>query len=331
MSFYAGKQQLLERLFGTGDLQIADDRITVAGKVYPVLDDVIITLASDQYPDNVARRLGQSRIIRQEKAFSEETQFTFGTQWNKFATLQPEHDREFQEYFDLVDLDALKASDVIDFGCGMGRWSFMISGYCRNIVLTDFSEAIFAARRLLKDKSNAVFLMADIHNLPLADDCADFAFSLGVLHHMPTDCLSEVIGLKRIAKKLLIYLYYALDNRPLYFRILFKMMDAMRRRVGGIRNEMIRDVYIHAMTAFLYMPFIWLAVILRPFKLDHYVPLHTYQGKSFYRVRQDAYDKLLTRVEQRVSRKQIMALQGTEFARITLSDSPPYWHFLCER
>jgi SAM-dependent methyltransferase len=331
MSFYAGKRQVLERLFGTTELQISDDRITVAGRDYPILDDVIITLAPDQYPANVARRLGLDRTVRQEAEFSEETQFTFGTQWNKFDTLQPEHDREFQEYFDLIDLDRLKESDVIDFGCGMGRWSFMISNYCRNIVLTDFSEAIFAARRLLKDKPNAVFVMTDIHNLPLANDCVDFAFSLGVLHHMPTDCLKEVIGLKRAAPRLLIYLYYALDNRPFYFRVLFRMMDAMRRHVGGMRNEALRDLYVNAMTAFVYMPFIWLAAALRPLKLDHYVPLHTYQGKSFYRVRQDAYDKLLTRVEQRVSRKQIMALQGSEFARVTVSDYPPYWHFLCER
>jgi SAM-dependent methyltransferase len=331
MSFYAGKRQILERLFGTTDLQVADDSITVAGKHYPVLDDVIVTLAPDQYPATVAHRLGADRVIRQGAEFSEETQFTFGTQWNKFDTLQPEHDREFQEYFDLIGLGDLKNCDAVDFGCGMGRWSFMISNYCRNIVLTDFSEAIFAARRLLKSKPNAVFVMADIHNLPFANDCADFAFSLGVLHHMPTDCLKEVIGLKRIAPKLLIYLYYALDNRPFYFGTLFQLMNVLRRRVGGMRNESLREFFVTGMTAIVYMPLIWLATVLRPFRLDHYVPLHTYQGKSFYRIRQDAYDKLLTRVEQRVSRAEVMTLEGTEFRRVTVSDHPPYWHFLCER
>ena len=60
------------------------------------------------------------------------------------------------------------------------------------------------------------------------------------------------------------------------------------------------------------------------------MPLHYYIGKSFDGIREDAYDKLLTRIEQRVSRKQIEELKNN-FSSVRISDGLPYWHFLCER
>ena len=111
------------------------------------------------------------------------------------------------------------------------------------MVLIDFSDAIFEARRNLKEADNCIFFMGDLKKLPFRDDFADFLFSLGVLHHLPADCLDEVRNLKRFARKILIFLYYALDNRPLYFRMILKAVTLVRGMICRVRNELFRQKY----------------------------------------------------------------------------------------
>ena len=76
---------------------------------------------------------------------------------------------------------------------------------------------------------NTLFFMGDIKALPFADDFCDFLFCLGVLHHLPAPCLDEVRALRRYAPRLLIFLYYALDNRPFHYRFLLGGVTAARR------------------------------------------------------------------------------------------------------
>ncbi len=61
------------------------------------------------------------------------------------------------------------------------------------------------------------------------------------------------------------------------------------------------------------------------------VPLaEAYAGKSLRRLRQEAYDRFFTGIEQRFTRDQICALVDC-FHSVTVSEEVPYWHFLCER
>ena len=48
------------------------------------------------------------------------------------------------------------------------------------------------------------------------------------------------------------------------------------------------------------------------------------------RIEQDVYDRFFTRIEQRVTRREIETLRDT-FGTVTVADGLPYWHFLCER
>jgi hypothetical protein len=45
---------------------------------------------------------------------------------------------------------------------------------------------------------------------------------------------------------------------------------------------------------------------------------------------QNAYNRFFNRIEQRVSRREIEALRDT-FSEVVISESMPYWHFLCRR
>src|SRR5205814_4968684 len=137
---------------------------------------------------------------------------------------------------------SLAQARVCDLGCGMGRWSYMLvqRAPVRELVLVDFSEAIFQARKLLHRQRNALFFMGDILRLPFRHGYADFIMSLGVLHHLPADCMQVVRSLKPYARRLLIYLYYALDNKPFYYRWLLSLYTPLRRLLCRVQSPGVR-------------------------------------------------------------------------------------------
>jgi SAM-dependent methyltransferase len=314
--YYADKLETLRDLFGTPDVAVEAEAIRVRHQRFPILKDVIIMTD-----------IGS----RDPSVFAEDIQHTFGAEWTAYSGVLPEHRKEFELYFDIVDKGALTNKRVCDLGCGMGRWSYFAKDLCREIVLVDFSDAIFAARKNLEGAPNALFFKCDLKQLPFRDGFADFLFCLGVLHHLPTPCLDEVRALKRFSPRLLIFLYYALDNRPWYFRVLLKAVTAARKVLSRIRNGTLRKIISRLGTWLVYMPLVLLGRIGDLVGAGRFVPLYDfYKDKSLGRIEQDVYDRFFTRIEQRVTRQEILALRNT-FQRITISEKLPFWHFVCER
>jgi hypothetical protein len=134
--------------------------------------------------------------------------------------------------------------------------------------------------------------------------------------------------LKKYSSKILIYLYYSLDNRPWFHRVLLSLVTAMRCLVTKIRAPIFRSVFVELAAVLVYCPLIALGKVFNLFGWARYVPLEYYKGMSLKRIRQDVYDRFFTRIEQRFSRKEIMGLNDT-FKDVKVSENIPYWHFLC--
>lgn len=329
--YYDDKVSTLQDLFGTKDVRVERERLHVGSLTYPIIDDVIVLLESSRWPASLKRRTksASSEATERSEEFAGDIQFTFGEEWQRYPRVLPEHESEFNLYFDLIDLSKLGSSRVFDVGCGIGRWSYFLTERCRELVLVDFSEAIFVARRNLAHAPNALFFMCDLKALPFRDGCADLLFSLGVLHHLPTNALDEVRALARLAPSLLIFLYYALDNRPQSWRLALAGVTRLRLAAASVKSSRARDVITEMALWQLYVPLIALGKALHPFGLERYVPLYDfYHDKSLSRIRQDVYDRFFTRIEQRYSRKDINGLRD-RFREIIISDQLPYWHFLC--
>lgn len=331
--YYLDKINSLKDIFGTDSIILEHERLIVGNKIYPIVDDVIILLDVTQYPESLKRKLKVPGSLQHYKLhdFAEDIQFTFGEEWKKFSEILPDHEKIFLQYFDLIDLDDLKDKRVCDLGCGMGRWSYFLKDKCKELILVDFSEAIFVARRNLKDVNNILFFMCDLKHLPFGADFCDFLFCLGVLHHLPTNALQEVRSLSKFSPTILIYLYYALDNRPIYYRLLLKVVTALRLLVSKIRNNKFRSFFTFFAACLFYLPLIYLGKLLKPIGLSKYVPLYeAYQDKSTKLIRQDVYDRFFTSIEQRFSRKEILSLKDA-FREVIISENLPYWHFVCKR
>jgi len=329
--YYADKLEQLEDVFGA-PVHLESDAVVVGRARYPVVDDVILVLDPGHWPPMVRERVGAHDESAAHGPFSPDIQFGFGEEWSEHSAILPEHGDEFAAYFDLVDLASLRDCRVADLGCGSGRWSHFLAPHCREMVLVDFSTAIFVARKNLRNARHALFFMADVTKLPFRRHFCDLAFSLGVLHHLPVGALEAVKHLRDSAPRLLIYLYYALDNRPWHFRVILSWVTAVRRVLARVHNRALRRIISKAIAGGVYLPLVAAGRAALAIGLDRYVPLYdTYKGKSLRRIEQDAYDRFFTSIEQRVTRRDILAALGPYFDSIIISDGQPWWHFLCLR
>ncbi len=321
--YYEDKLSTLADLFGA-PVRLEDAHLVTAQGQYPIVDDVIVLLSPERRPPGLrgGRPAAASRDLVQDG---------FGSEWREYRDVLPEHRDEFAGLFDLVPLDSLRGLRVCDLGCGMGRWAYFAAPHCREMVCVDFSDAIFVARRNLAGV-NALFFLGDVVALPFRRDFADFAFSIGVLHHLPMPALDAVRLLAAYAPRLLVYLYYALDNRPWHYRALFRGVDAARRRLSRLEHPAARRLVAKMIALGIYRPLVAMGHLLQAAGRGDLVPLYeTYRGKSLRRIEQDAYDRFFTRIEQRVSRREIVETLSPLFSRLRVSERPPYWHFLGER
>lgn len=109
----------------------------------------------------------------------------FGWQWQHFTQADKLYDEQFLGWIKPVDPDFFRGKLVLEGGCGKGRHTELASAWgAQEVIGVDLSDAVetaFANTRLLE---NAHVIQADINHLPLAR-VFDYAFSIGVLHHMP--------------------------------------------------------------------------------------------------------------------------------------------------
>ncbi|MBI3490303.1 MAG: methyltransferase domain-containing protein [Acidobacteria bacterium] len=83
---------------------------------------------------------------------------------------------------------------MLDVGCGMGRFSDVVSRAGAEVVGIDLSYAIDAAHDNLGGRPNVHLAQADIFELPFRPGTFDCIFSIGVLHHTP-NCRQAVLRL----------------------------------------------------------------------------------------------------------------------------------------
>ncbi|MGC1165459.1 MAG: methyltransferase domain-containing protein, partial [Solirubrobacterales bacterium] len=190
------------------------------------------------------------------------------------------------------------------------------------------AAAIAVARRTLAGAPNCDFHVASVDRLPLTPGSMDFGYSLGVLHHVPDTAAGVRAGVQPLkpGAPLLLYLYYALDQRPPWFRALWRAVDLARRLISRLPHRA-KLAITAAIAALVYLPLARLARLAERRGADvDALPLSTYREASFYTMRTDAYDRFATKLEQRFSAAEIRAMmEAAGLERVTFSDEPPYW------
>jgi SAM-dependent methyltransferase len=257
---------------------------------------------------------------------------SFGVEWSKFShenADSQEMAQLFESYFRIFPWDELPpSSEGFDLGCGTGRWARYVSQRVGTLHCIDPSAAIDVARQNLKNFSNVHFHRAGVDEIPLADDSADFGYSLGVLHHVPSTADGIVSCVRKLkpGAPFLIYLYYKLDNRPWLFRMLWHVSNGLRKVVSRLPHAL-KTMLTDVIAALVYLPLARFALLCQRLGMNiHNFPLSAYSDKSFYVMRTDALDRFGTTLEQRFSKAEIFAMMtAAGLENIRFGEEPPYW------
>lgn len=257
----------------------------------------------------------------------------FGEEWAAFdqTALDPaEHRRLFDEYFSTFPFDKLPPdAEGFDLGCGSGRWAALMADRVGRLHCIDPSnKALDVARRRMAGRSNVEFHLAGADTMPIPDGSQDFGYSLGVLHHIPDTraAMRNCVDKLKPGAPFLVYLYYRFDNRPAWFRSLWRATDVGRRIICRLPFGA-RKAVTTLIAGTVYWPLTRVALRLeRRGRNVSAFPLSTYRNNSFYTMRTDALDRFGTRLEQRFSRAEIDAMmRDCGLTSIVFRNEAPFW------
>ena len=256
----------------------------------------------------------------------------FGEEWASYdqSDQDPrERQEQFERYFSVFPFDGLEQAEGFDLGCGSGRWAALAAKRVGHLHCIEPAEkALAVARAGLADLPNVSFHLASSDTIPLADGSQDFGYSLGVLHHTPDTegALAKCVAKLKPGAPFLVYLYYAFDNKPWWFRRIWRASDVGRKAISNLPFGL-RRVATEALAALVYWPLARGAKVAEKLGANvHAVPLSDYRHLSFYAMRTDALDRFGTRLEERFTRREIEAMMrrcGLE--DIVFRDEPPFW------
>lgn len=257
----------------------------------------------------------------------------FAHEWSRFdqsRLVGKEYQDLFDTYFGIFPFGELPSNaEGFDLGCGSGRWA---AGFAPRVgklhCIDPAAEALDVARTRMKSADNVCFHLASADKIPLPDGSQDFGYSLGVLHHIPDTrrAIADAVRKLKPGAPFLVYIYYNLENRPAWFRALWRATDAVRwiicRLPFGLKTSV-----TSVLAATIYWPLARGCKLVERLGLDPSVlPLSGYRNLSFYTMRTDALDRFGTRLEQRFSRQQVHdMMRAAGLSRIRFREGAPYW------
>lgn len=263
----------------------------------------------------------------------------FGHEWAAFDYAETETaealDAQFAAYCAPLDLGQFNPATSVagDFGAGSGRWSSRLAPYFSLVYALEPSDG---ASRVLKSKftndAKIVVLQETVgaNSIPVAS--LDLAMSLGVLHHIP----DTELAIKDVSRSIkpggifLCYLYYNLENKPMYYKVIFKGVNIVRQVISASPQK-VRRLSATVIAALVYWPLARLSKVLSKLGRDtSNLPLHHYADMPFVMLANDALDRFGTSLEQRFSKAEITEmLRAADFDLSTLkfSEIEPFWTF----
>jgi len=263
----------------------------------------------------------------------------FGREWKSFdyasAETEESLDAQFQAYIAPTDLKRYSDSTAVasDFGAGSGRWTARFAPYFKTIYAVEPSdEASEVLRKKFKDEPRVKVLQESVGANSIPDETLDFAVSLGVLHHIPDTALaiSDIAKKMKPGGEFLCYLYYKLEGKPFYYRLIFAVANVVRNLISRSPYPVKRMVS-KLIAVFIYLPLARFSKLLHKAgrSVDN-IPLHQYKDMPFYMLSNDALDRFGTRLEQRFNKEEIadmLSKAGFDMSTLKFSDAEPFWSF----
>ena len=140
-----------------------------------------VALHATDFPNAPARPAHKSRT----DAAIEKTRKSFGYQWTVFREMVIDFKANFLFYIRPLDQNFFSGKRGLDLGCGFGRHVYNAAQFGAEMVGVDLSDAIESTAENTREFENVHLIQADVYHLPFRPGVFDFAYSIGVLHHLP--------------------------------------------------------------------------------------------------------------------------------------------------
>ena len=266
----------------------------------------------------------------------------FGDEWDRFNFLDEiellKLENQFNKYISPLASNFLREGALVaaDFGAGSGRWSHFLKKYCSKLYVVEPSEKAFKVCQRRFKETKIICLNQSVADNDVPESSLDLAISLGVLHHIPdTRQAIEQVGKKlKAGGVFLCYLYYALENKPLVYRLIWKISDAIRKITSRLPKPL-KFFLAEVLALLVYLPLARISKLLeKQGKSVNKIPLHHYRDLSFKVMRNDALDRFGTSLEQRFTRSEITEMldnSGFDIDSLKFSMDEPFWTFAVKK
>jgi SAM-dependent methyltransferase len=178
-------------------------------------------------------RFASAETVEEDKAATAEN---FGWQWQHFTQVDEKYEQQFLSWIDPVTPEFFTDKVVLEGGCGKGRHTQLAAQWgARDVIGVDLSGAVETAFAATRNLPNVHIVQADLYHLPVAK-VFDYAFSIGVLHHLP----DPREGFKSLASKvktgghISAWVYGAEGNEWIT-----RWVDPLRRLTSRIRPRLL--------------------------------------------------------------------------------------------
>ena len=153
------------------------------------LDGPLISVLQQRYPHYFARSDPSLWRHSEENGRGSENHTLllrciqrFGYEWTKYADYDAEN---FARFLEPMRSQLVQGMVALDAGCGAGRHLAALADAGIEVVGADLSWAVETAFSRTRNHSRVHIVQADLCCLPFRRSAFDFAYSLGVLHHLP--------------------------------------------------------------------------------------------------------------------------------------------------
>ncbi len=267
----------------------------------------------------------------------------FGREWAKYNYLggvaSSALDQQFIAYVSPINLDEFdsKTSIAADFGAGSGRWAERLEPFFKKVYAV---EPSVAAVRVMTEKFSNLgkieILNESVEENSILDNSLDLAISLGVLHHIPNTkkAIMDLSAKIKPRGTFLCYLYYKVENKPNYYRLIFSIVNIIRICTSRMPHK-IRMLLASFIALTVYLPLARLSrMLLRKGRDISNIPLHHYAEMPFVMLENDALDRFGTRLEQRFNKEEIREMldaAGFDVLTLQFSKAEPFWTFAVKK
>tara|TARA_Y100000768_G_scaffold63599_1_gene43705 strand:- start:6319 stop:7158 length:840 start_codon:yes stop_codon:yes gene_type:complete len=257
---------------------------------------------------------------------------SFSDQWTRYDQSgmdNIEAFKLFKSYFSIFPWEKIsRKSEGFDMGCGTGRWAKYVAPKVGKLHCIDPSKSIHVAKKKLRLFKNIKYHQKSLDRSALKNNSQDFGYLLGVLHYVPNAeaAIKTCVKLLKPGAPILFYIYYSLDNRPIWFRFIWQISNLFRliiSRSPKFLNFIICDI----IALLIYFPLARFSLFFEKIGLNfRNFPLHFYRNLSFYVMRTDSRDRFGSPMEKRYSKKDIyFMMKKAGLEKIKFKNSVPYW------